>query len=98
MRLVKLRTQDQDLNRVQDNVSAAFDILSGSTLLGGNIVEVTLGTGVTEVSHFLPQRFTGWIVVRKNANENVWEGPQITPRATVALQASGTVTLSLYIF
>lgn len=98
----RIKTQDQDLRFLQDNVAAVFKDIAGRTLLDGRLIEaiaITAGTAKT-VSHNLGRKLVGWSVVRKDAGAEVWESitNDTIPTRTIVLNASADVTISLWVF
>ncbi len=94
------RTGDAKIDQVQEDIARAFRDL-GAPLDSASIVEgVTLTTASTLVPHRLGRKVRGWIVVRKNASAEVYEGTPVamTPTKTINLKASATVTVSLLFF
>ena len=86
-----INTKDADLMRVQDSVRDTFSSLVRVPLLDGNIVEASLTTSATEVSHGLNRNIVGWFIIRQDAQASVWEPSQSeTPSKTVRLQSSAS--------
>lgn len=88
------------LNATQDAVDETTKPLTEHPLLeSGRLIEdVVLGATAVDVPHLLQREPRGWIVVRRSANQSVWEGTQSRPTMFLNLVASGTVTVSLYVF
>jgi hypothetical protein len=85
--------------RVQDSIRDTFASIVRVALLSGNTVQVVLGTSPVEVSHGLNRNIEGWIIIRKNAQADVWEpSVSVTPEKTLPLQASAAVTVTIYFF
>lgn len=94
-----INVKDPDLMRVQDSVKETFSSIVRSPLLNGNIVQANLTTSSVEVSHGLNRNIVGWFIIRQNAQAAVWEpAASETPNKTVRLQASASVTVSIYFF
>lgn len=73
--------------------------LERNPLLDGLLVEnVTIATTDTNVVHGLGRDFRGWIIVRRDAAADVYEGTQINEAQYLTLIASSSVTVSLYVF
>lgn len=86
--------------RVQDNVNAAFIPLQASQIINGQVLKgVSLTTGQDNiVNHRLGRELVGYIVIKKNANADVWDSSTLTPALTVVLQTSANCTVDLYVF
>jgi hypothetical protein len=90
----------RDNSLFQRNVQAAFAELIGIPILNGSLIEnVILSTTATKISHKLGRPFTGFIVVKKNANVDIWmDSSAVDNSLFIPLDASGTVTVSLWVF
>jgi hypothetical protein len=87
-----------DVNALQDNIFAAIEQIRGHDLLKGRLIEdIELTTTAIVVDHKLGRPHVGWFVVKKNAGVDVWETSDSTDVA-IGLDASGTVTISLWVF
>jgi hypothetical protein len=86
------------------NISRALDIVA--TALNGvlntflskspsRIFDVVVTTSDTKVEHKLGATPTGYVILRKNADENVWDTDSNANE--IILQASGTVTVRILI-
>ncbi len=98
--LSKVRTENQALNRVQDNMSAVTDFIQLSPLVGPlSLVEAEIEVTPTSVAHKLGRPIRGYIVVRQDAAANVYE-PEAnsSPTLFVTLQATAPVTVSIIFF
>ena len=98
--LKKIKAEDRVLNQVQDSVAQALKPLLNMAIADGRLIEnieITSGTA-SIVEHKLDRTIRGWIVVRKNANSNIWESTSSIPDKTLILNASATVTVSLWVF
>jgi len=97
----KTRTDDASLRQVQDSIDLVFGQIIRRKILDGVLIEnVSLVSGTNIVSHTLGRPINGFLVVRRNANEEVWNSTtdRINESLAVALDASGTVTVSLWFF
>lgn len=89
------------LDKVQENVDTALGPLQDSRIVEGLLLRnVQLTAGSNTVAHKLDRRLIGWIVVRKRANEQIWDEQDTNnaPKRTLKLQASGAVTVDLWVF
>lgn len=93
----KIRTQDKELTQLQNSLARIFLDLLGLEILNGRLIEdVEVTTSTATVNHGLNRELKGWIVVKKNADRRVWQ-TDITS-TTLTLDASATVTVSLWVF
>lgn len=97
----KIRSENSDIRQIQDAIALVIDQISSKDILDGILVEdISLVSGVNLVSHKLDRAPKGFIVVARNANQNVWNG--VSTRAVsnlnMALQCSGSVKVSIWFF
>jgi hypothetical protein len=97
---MKSKVTARDNSLFQRNVQAAFNEVDNIPILNGCLIEnVSLTTTATKISHKLSRPYRGFIVVRKNANVDVWETTDSVDNSLfLPLDASGTVTVSLWVF
>lgn len=96
----RVKTADDDLRQVQDAVGFVFqDVLSKPILDGRLISEVSIN-GATEINHGLKRKPQGYLVVLKDSNVDIWDNQSTNqfPSLTLALNSSGPVVASLWIF
>lgn len=100
--LKKIRTDNSDLRQVQEATGLVLDQVIRRDILDGVIVEnIELISGLNIVNHTLARAPKGFIIVSKDANQNVWNaGPlsKVDPKRSIALQSSGAVTVSIWFF
>lgn len=92
---------DPNLQRVQDNIDQFVKPLKNIPILDGILLEgIEVSTSGSNFPHKLNRKLRGWIVVSKNANEDVWDlqTSNTLPSKTLILKSSGTVTISLWVF
>lgn len=98
----KIQSDDEVLNRVQDNVAQTFQPIIQQPILGGNILPgISLLTGVdNNVPHKLGRKLIGYMVVRKNSNSTVWDsqGFNLSQNSTLILNCSANTTVDLWVF
>lgn len=92
----KVVSDNADLQRVQENVQAALEPVISSPIVDGLLISAQLESGSNKVAHKLGRKPQGYIVVTKSANIDVW-GSVMSP-SILTLEASGNVTLTLWIF
>ncbi len=94
-----IQMKNDVIERMQQNVSQVFNALSSVELLNGRLItDVALTTSETLVDHKLGRAYRGWIVVNKNANQDVYVANTGLTERFLKLTASGTVTVSLWVF
>ena len=100
--LQRLKSDDELLTRLQDNIQTALSELGNIPLMGGRLVlDVALTTGGDNVvNHGLDRPLTGWIAVRNSAQSTLWDtqGANPTPSRTLTLRTSATCTVNLWVF
>lgn len=98
----RVPTNDLTLNRIQERVEDALLPVTGSIILDGKIInDVDLASGTTSiVSHNLGRNIKGWIVISKNAAQHIYDVQSLNDNQDrfLYLTASGTVTVSLWVF
>ena len=83
----------------QDLRKLPIEINRGKILNNVIVNAITLDTNVSAISHTLNRRPQGWVIIRKDANADVWEPtPSASPSKLINLQASSTVTLDILFF
>jgi len=95
--LRKLQTDDDSLNKVQDNLEYVLAPLLQSAILNGVQVNgAIIGTAPTNVDHGLGRTPLGYLIVSQN-NGNV---PYLVSKNSkvLVLQSAGSVTLNLWIY
>ena len=95
-----LRTQDAELQQLQDNVYEVVRTWEVVPLLQGLLIEdVILGATATDVAHGLGRRPRGWIVTRRNGTATIYEpSAAALPDRFLKLQATATIVCSLWVF
>lgn len=92
-------TKNEKLDRVQTNVTTFSDSVVSIELLNGRLIEdVILGTTEVQVEHKLGRDLRGWIIVDKNAQQDIWKSSETLTKRFLSLTAAGTVTVSLWVF
>lgn len=95
----KVAGADEDVAKLQERLQEFFAPLLANPMLDGALLQnIALNSNVTQVPHKLQRPFSGWIVVRKTADENVWEPTRVAGSSFINLQASGAVTVDLWVF
>jgi hypothetical protein len=99
----KITVQESDVSGsvelMQDSIERVIGPLSSIEVLDGVLVsDIELSTTAKRVEHKLGRKPTGWILVNKNAAEDVFSALDVKPEFFLNLTATGTVTVSLWIF
>jgi len=74
MRLPKIITKDDSINRIQSNISNVFDFIQLSPLVGAvSIVDVSFAAaGTKQIEHRLGRKPIGWVIVGKTAASDIY--------------------------
>ncbi len=95
----KIKSPTTDLNKVQTNIALFSESLVNIPFLDGVLLEdLVLTTAEQKISHKLGRAYRGWILVRKNAAQDLYESSVTFPNQFISLTATGTVTVSLWVF
>lgn len=104
----KLVFKDDEMNRLQQEVSQVFDSVTGIKYLDGTLVEnVFLNATTSIVPHGLEREYQGFIVTSLNgpgivyidtAAPNTGKGQQSDKSRFIALKSSASVTCNLWVF
>jgi len=94
-----IQTPNWELQKIQDNVSACLNPIAKNPLLDGVLIEgVPLTTGVdNNISHLLDRKPRMWLVVKKDADSNVWEETSPAPGRILNLRCSANCNVSLWV-
>lgn len=97
-----ISTSNPELSRLQSNLDNWASSIMKSGLNDGLLLKsVVLSTGVINaVEHKLGRELSGWIIVRKRANAQVWDSQDtnIFKTKSLALECSANVTIDLWVF
>lgn len=89
----RIRSDNVDVNRLQESVVDQFDAFKTCPLLDGVLVPITLATGSNVFSHKLGRLPQGWFFTDRNAATTVyrtaWTADSITFTASASL--TGTI-------
>jgi hypothetical protein len=92
----QVNTNDQNLQLIQDNVSAAIQPLDTAPLTRGNLfTDIALTSGSNQIAHKLGRAPTRWVITDINAAVTVYRTSWDT--AYINLTASGACTISLWV-
>lgn len=97
----KLNVTERSLSLIQDNLASAIDPLLKLPLSDSNLLEgIVLESGTNLINHKLGRPLRGWVVVRKNADESIYDDQEnnALPAQKLSLVSSGDVTVDLIVF
>ena len=97
----QLSTGNASIDQVQGYIATAINPLFQLPFASGNRVQdLDITTADTIVDHGLEQAPEGWIVLKQDAAQVIYESATINdfPETTVILKAGGTVTADLFFF
>ena len=98
----KTRAKMPEVIDLQDACAVVFKDITSRDILDGRLIEnVSIVSGVEMVlSHKLGRAIRGWTLTRLSAGAIVWDSQadNPTPKATLVLNASADVTVSLWVF
>jgi hypothetical protein len=92
---------DDNMNRVQENISRVLDYIQLSPLTGNvSFVEnIALTTSESQISHRLSRKPVGFIVCMNNAASTVYKSSDSSsPTILINLAASAPCTVSILFF
>ncbi len=102
MIFTRVKTEDPELFKVQDQLIRAFDQVYECPILNGVLVDSTvLTTSFQNVNHKLGRAPRGWFVVSPNASATVWQDTAANnPDASkyLRVKSSATVTVKIWVF
>ena len=90
----KIKTDNADINRLQDQLQNILDNISNVPIINGNQVGPINFVPNTPVyvNHGLGRNYLNWAQLRPNAAVRIWEIPSTQPDQYVLIQADGYVT------
>tara|TARA_R110000796_G_scaffold7338_6_gene25238 strand:- start:8145 stop:8459 length:315 start_codon:yes stop_codon:yes gene_type:complete len=97
----QLSTGNAATDQVQGYIATALNPLFQLPFASGNRVQdVDITTADTIVDHGLEQAPEGWIILKQNAAQVIYESATVNdfPATTVILKAGGTVTADIFFF
>lgn len=97
-----IRTDNENLDEVQDNVQDVLTPIIRSQIIDGIVLkDISLDSSVDNViNHKLGRIPTGWFLIRKRAQADIWDiqDSNRTPSRTLVLKSSANVVVDLWIF
>ena len=97
----QLSTGSAPVDQVQGYIATALNPLFQLPFASGNRVQdLEITTSDTIVDHGLEQAPEGWIILKQNAAQVIYESATANdfPGTTIILKAGGTVTADLFFF
>ena len=97
----QLSTGNASVDQVQGYIATALNPLLQLPFASGNRVQdQDLSTSDTIVDHGLEQKPEGWIILKQDAAQVIYESATVNdfPETTVILKAGGAVTADLFFF
>ena len=97
----QLSTGNAATDQVQGYIATALNPLFQLPFASGNRVQdLDFTTADTIVDHGLEQTPEGWLILKQNAAQVIYESATVNdfPETTVILKAGGTVTADLFFF
>lgn len=95
----RLKSETPELDKVQNNIQIFSDSVVEIPLLDGILIkDVVLTTSETLVDHKLGREPQGWLIVKKNAAQDIYESGSTLKQRFLSLTAAGTVTVTLWVF
>lgn len=94
-------TDDAVLAKIQANVSDFVEPIQRSAIWQGVLYKNVslLAANITLFAHKLNREPLGWIVVRKNAESDVWEdSSELNKKSFIGLKCSNDVTIDIWVF
>lgn len=90
-----INVDDQNLNRVQSNISSAFNSLTGPFIGGNLITAVSVAATPTTIAHKLGRQPQVWVLCDQDTTTTIkrtaWDSNTIT------LQAGAACTVSIWV-
>jgi hypothetical protein len=88
---------DQQMGYIATALNPLFQLPFAS---GNRVQDQEITTADTIVDHGLEQKPEGWIILKQNAAQVIYESATVNdfPETTVILKAGGTVTADLFFF
>ena len=100
-KLQKDNFKDQNLETTQSNSESLWNDIRNHPLLKGRLIEnIEITTASLNVEHKLNRKPRGYIVVKKNANINIFDNALSDSLAKkfINLDASGSGTITIWVF
>lgn len=95
-----INPKDYDMDVIQRNTKEFVQQLENNIILDGVLLkDVDLASAnATVINHKLNREYQGWMIVKINANANVWQSASTLPKSHLTLNCSADCTVDLYIY
>jgi hypothetical protein len=97
----KVTSGDRNISQLQSNVEQAVSDVIKAPILNGRLLEdVELTSAPTRIEHKLGRKPSGYIIVKRNADAQVYDSlaSEESPALFLPLISSANVTVSIWIF
>jgi len=97
-KIQKIYSDIEPLNRLQDQIIKQSNELDIPLIRGNLITDISFnGAETKKIPHKLGKNYTGYFIVKKNANQNVFDNDVIDGEF-LTLTSTGTCKISLWVF
>jgi ATP-dependent protease ClpP protease subunit len=100
--LERLKVKDSELSSVQDNVIRSVAPILQKVIIDGQILEdISIATGaVRNISHGLGRPITGYFIMKRNANAQIWDSEATNTQKDIYLKlnSSANCIVSIWVF
>lgn len=97
-----VNTEDQQLERVQQNIAAAVNPVIQASIIDGRLIkDVSLTTAQANlIEHKLGRALKGWFITRLRAGVTIWDEQDSNelPSRTLDLRSSADVVVDVWVF
>ena len=96
----KIKTDDEGIMLFQDYVYATINSIVKCPIVDNTVIEdIALVAGVeNRVDHKLGRNPVGYIIIKKNAQSDIWDSLSASPALNLSLHCSVNCTVSIYCF
>lgn len=92
----RIRSDNADVNRLQESAIDQFDAIKACPLLDGLLLSVSLATGSNQFAHKLGRLPQGWFFTDRNSAATVYRTAWTMD--TLSLTASASLSGTIWIF
>lgn len=93
----KIQSADSTINRLQSQIEQSLNPVLKQAILDGVIInDIAITTAGVEIEHGLGRQPLGWALIDNQADARIWRTAWTDRLLT--LDASGTSTISIYVF
>lgn len=96
----RVRTEDGDIKQLQDAVANTLQTITQREILDGVLLtDIYVATGAArDIEHKLGRKPRGYVVVKRDAESEIWDSESDLPNSFLSLNSSANVTISLWVF